>query len=77
MDSIPDSRSLRDHGPYSAYCKVCWYSVYKAWIDEEPHHGVCPFGHFSAASCPEARNRASDAAGLMAALACAQPNRRS
>lgn len=61
---IPDVRSLRDHGPYSAYCQVCWYSVYKGWIDDNPHCGVCPHGHLQAELCHDAMTRAREAAEL-------------
>lgn len=63
-----DARSLRDHGPFSAYCKVCWYQVYRAWIDDEPHNGVCIHGRARAEECPEAMNRAADAASLLKAM---------
>lgn len=53
IPSLPDRRSACDHGPYSAYCKVCWNAVYIFWIDTHPHDGVCPFGHTSASTCPD------------------------
>jgi hypothetical protein len=60
--AIPDRRSLCDHGPYSAYCTVCWYPVYVWWIDAKPHGGVCIDGCTQADRCREAMNRAeSDA----------------
>lgn len=62
---IPDKRSLRDHGPYSAYCKVCWNAVYTLWIDSEPHDGVCIHGCANASDCPDARGRAETAAAIL------------
>lgn len=64
MSHIPDRRSMRDHGPYSAYCKVCWNPVYALWIGSEPHGGVCPDGHKSASDCFDARNRSETAARI-------------
>lgn len=53
IPELPDRRSACDHGPFSAYCKVCWNPVYVLWIDKHPHGGVCPFGHTKAATCPD------------------------
>lgn len=62
MEKLPDRRSLKDHGPYSGYCHVCWNAVYILWIDDQPPAGLCMFGHKCAQDCPEAMNRARDAA---------------
>jgi hypothetical protein len=58
MDSVPDRRSARDHGPYSGYCKVCWNAVYVLWIEHEPPPGTCVHGMACAAECPDALGRA-------------------
>jgi hypothetical protein len=55
---LPDHRSAHDHGPFSAYCQVCWYPIYTLWIDKTAHHGACMYGHSRAGDCPEARARA-------------------
>jgi hypothetical protein len=40
---LPDARALSlPDEPYSAYCKVCWQSIYGCWVDTVPHHGKCP-----------------------------------
>lgn len=54
IPELPDRRSACDHGPYSAYCRVCWNPVYIFWIDKHPHNGVCPHGgHTSPMTCPD------------------------
>lgn len=75
MNQLPDARSLRDHGPFSAYCKVCWYQVYRGWIDDEPHNGMCPHGHDRADKCPEAMTRAAEGAQLKRAIGESSPSR--
>lgn len=65
---ITDRRSLCDHGPYSAYCQVCWNGVYALYIDAQPHYGVCPFGAFKPEECENARNWAAGDAMLLKAL---------
>ena len=64
MQELQDIRSVYDHGPYSGYCKVCWYPVYVLWADNEPHNGECMNGCSSAADCSEAKNRATNVAAM-------------
>lgn len=61
---IPDRRTLKDHGPYSAYCKVCWRAVYSLWIDEASPEGRCIDGHSQASDCPDALSQAEFSAKL-------------
>lgn len=52
---LPDFRalSLKDE-PYSAYCKICWQTVYSLWIDKVHHNGACIFGHTKIEQCSQA-----------------------
>lgn len=56
MDSLPDRRAIAfPDEPFSAYCKVCWQSVYPFWIDKKDHHrGECMFGHSKMEDCKQA-----------------------
>ncbi len=63
-NALLDKRSARDHGPFSAYCKVCWNPCYIFWIDTEPHGGVCMFGHERAGQCPDAMAAAKNTAAF-------------
>jgi hypothetical protein len=63
-DSLPDRRAVGlPDVPYSAYCRVCWYPVYRFWVEED-HKGVCMYGCSTAADCPEAKNRAYNVATM-------------
>jgi hypothetical protein len=53
------------NGKFDARCHVCWNAVYTLWIDGQDPAGRCPFGHSAAHNCPDAMNRAQDAAGLI------------
>ncbi len=64
MKPILDRRSAVDHGPYRAYCQVCWYAVYQMWIDTKPHNGACPLGHIEAHQCPDAMGHAEFSAEM-------------
>ncbi len=55
--SLPDE-------PYSAYCRTCWYPVYKLWSDKVHHGSGCHSGHESASTCPDALGRAKFAADM-------------
>lgn len=70
--TIRDFRSAHDHGPYSAYCQVCWNPVYTLWIDKESHGGRCMFGETCASRCPDALGRAVTTRNLMAAKAASK-----
>lgn len=59
--------------PYSAYCRVCWRSIYVLWIDSEDHGGRCMHGCAKSTDCPEARARDHDGAMLAKDLAAAGP----
>lgn len=40
---------------HSAHCGVCWEPVYRIWAAREsPDYTACPFGPYSAQTCPEA-----------------------
>ena len=52
---------------FDARCHVCWNAVYTLWIDDCDPAGKCPLGHTLAHLCPDAMNRAQDAACLMKA----------
>lgn len=54
-EAIRDARALglKDI-PFSAYCRVCWQSVYSCWVDSEDHKGVCPFGAKVIGDCQQA-----------------------
>jgi len=54
MKEIPNKQTLKGHGDYSAYCKVCWRAVYSLWVDDEPPPGTCLHGHAEAHKCPDA-----------------------
>jgi len=64
MRELPDRRSLYDHGPFSAYCRVCWYPVYALWVDYEPHNAKCLHNCKNSTECPEAKTRAENSAAL-------------
>lgn len=51
METVPDQRSLKDYGPYSAYCHICWEPIYRLWIDTESPGGRCGFGHRNITEC--------------------------
>jgi hypothetical protein len=53
------------NGKYDARCHVCWNPVFVLWVDEQDPAGKCPFGHTKATDCPDAMNRAKDAAGII------------
>jgi hypothetical protein len=55
--SLPDE-------PFSAYCKTCWYPVYKLWCDTVHHGSGCHSEHATAADCPDAMGRAKFAADM-------------
>lgn len=67
METLPDRRSLKDHGPYSAYCRVCWNPVYSLWIGDEPPPGTCVLGKAVAHECSDAVGRALLSAAVSAA----------
>ena len=54
MNEIPNRQTLKGHGDYSAYCKVCWRAVYSLWVDDDPPDGACLHGHAEAHECPDA-----------------------
>lgn len=56
MNDLPDFRALAfPDEPYSAYCKVCWQTVYSLWIDKKDHHrGECMFWHQRIEDCKQA-----------------------
>ncbi|WP_111748596.1 hypothetical protein [Salinisphaera orenii] len=59
MREIKDKRATgMPDTPYSAYCRVCWYSIYAVWFSSQDHGGVCPHGHQTASDCPDACGRA-------------------
>jgi hypothetical protein len=60
---LPDfrSRGLPDQ-PFSAYCQVCWHTIYTLWISRQPHGGVCMHGCNKSQDCPEAAARDRNAA---------------
>lgn len=62
---LPDIRSLKDHGPYSGYCKVCWNPVYQLWVGDEPPPGTCVHCCENAAECPDSRGRSELKAALL------------
>jgi hypothetical protein len=65
IPEIPDLRSARDHGPWSAYCHICWYPVFTLWIDKEPPpNKTCMHGASCAAQCPDALGRAKTSAEI-------------
>lgn len=70
--AIPDHRSMRDYGPYSAYCKVCWNAIYTLWVDTVPPPGTCMFGHTKASDCPDALGRAETTRRIQEARARAR-----
>lgn len=66
IPDVPDIRTARGHGPYSAYCRLCWNPVYKLWIQEDAPDGKCQFGREGPHCCPDAINRARNAATIKA-----------
>lgn len=71
---LPDFRapSLKDE-PYSAYCKVCWQTVYSLWIDKIPHNGACIFGHTKIEQCSQAMEWEEFKGRIRKAVAETQP----
>lgn len=65
MEELPDIRSLTDYGPYSGYCKVCWYPVYRLWVDKEPPPSTCVHACYNARDCPDVKGRAELKASML------------
>lgn len=63
---LPDKRCIgMKEVPYSAYCRVCWFPTFLAWIPErDGAHGECMHGHTRASDCPEAQSRGRGAAEI-------------
>jgi hypothetical protein len=66
LSKQPALKSVKTlNGKFDARCHVCWNAVYVLWIDEQDPAGKCPLGHIAAHRCPDAMNRARDAATII------------
>lgn len=61
----PALQPVKTLSGFDARCHVCWNAVYVLWIDDTDPAGKCPLGHKAAHQCPDAMNRAQDAASII------------